>query len=642
MLLFVTAIALLFAAPGSPEDSLHTFRLDAVVVTGTRSAVAVRELPSPVQITDSAVMARMNGMSVADKLGTSAGVMLHRYGGASALHSVSVRGMGSDYSLILVDGIRFTTFQIGTVDLGIFPDQDVDRIETANGGSSALYGADAVGGVINIITRQPGEGPGFALSYTGGSYGLTGFHIQAGEKGGDASVRASVGVTRASNRFAFDQQSGGATYRMLRDGADFVSRFASVSTQRLMGATAVSTLSVRYTDSERGQPSAVTGSTQGASARIHDKDLFLRSSTVIGLGIGKELTVPLSWHNNRQDYRDPLLVLGSNGIASDYENDIMSAGPYVQLRFSEDHSATLGVEFATANITSNELIPSRRRQTSLFLSTRHRCIAGTDVIIYPSIRYDAFSDVPGDVSAKLGVNIGVFDQPLLRLRGSIGRNYRVPTFNDLYWIDGGNPTLTPEHARNADAGIIAGLRTDHLDLDADLGWYTIDATNKIVWQPGVNGRWTPRNIQSVNSHGLELSANASVEQDLLDLRFQFTTLRTTKTSSDGPNDATAGKQLPYVPKQNMSATLSSTLSGLSMAVTYRFTGFRYITTDNDPRYFLPTVETVDLNAGYRFLFFGPVIAVRVEVNNVTNVNYQMVSGYPLPLRNAAFRTEISF
>ena len=94
----------------SEEDSTRVFRLNDVVVTGTRTAIAIEKLSSSVQVVDSVMIAQSNGISVADVLKNSAAISLRSYGGNASLQSVSIQGMNSDYSLILLNGQRFTTY----------------------------------------------------------------------------------------------------------------------------------------------------------------------------------------------------------------------------------------------------------------------------------------------------------------------------------------------------------------------------------------------------------------------------------------------------------------------------------------------------------------------------------------------------
>jgi iron complex outermembrane receptor protein len=601
----------------------------------------VQELPSSVQVMDSTALHLLNGISIADKLKHSAGLNVRTYGGTGALQSISVRGMGSDYSLILVNGVRFTTFQIGTVDLGIFSAQDVERVEIANGGSSALYGADAVGGVINIITKQPSARFFASAAHTAGSFGLSGTELTAG--GGDDGLflRGSLGMRRAANRFGFTLNDGSGTTSLKRTGADFVTRNASISIQRLFSDEIISTVMLRYGGADRGQPAAVTGPVQANSARINDKDIFLNSVTVISFERTDHLTVPVSYHFNRQTYSDPSVVTGGIPLDAYYENSVFSTGPVYHVQITAGHTVTAGAELAAARIYSNELRPSRREQYSSFISTEHRFHSPVELILFPSVRYDAFSDIDGGISSKIGMNAGIMKEPVLRLRGSIGRNYRVPTFNDLYWLDGGNPDLTPEQSVSGDAGLIAGTQNEYFSADLDVGIFRIDANNKIVWRPAQNARWSPVNVQSVSSTGFELSAAVNVLDNMLAVRYHHTRLRAVKTSADGPNDATVNKFLPYVPKETATISVSTAAMGFTAGVLYSFTGFRFETADNDPRYILPTIETVDANLSYTIVTSTVSMTVRGEVNNLTDQNYQMITGYPLPMRNYAVTTTLS-
>jgi vitamin B12 transporter len=641
MTLLLTYCLFILPSLSSAEDTTRVFRLNDVVVTGTRSAVIVQELPSPVQVMDSAGLSRLNGISIADKLKHSAGLSLRTYGGNGALQAVSVRGMGSDYSLILLNGIRYTTFQIGTVDLGIFSEHDVERIEIANGGNSALYGADAVGGVINIITKRPSGKPFFSLAHQIGSYGLSGYSVAAGGEVNHLFIRGAVDVKRASNHFDFRFDDGLTVQRLQRNGADFITKSASVSIQRIFSEKIISTISLRAVDAERGQPAAVTGPMQSNAARIHDKDLFFQSVTEMNMDANGTVTVPISYRINRQTYRDPALITNGTPLDAFYENNAFSFGPTYRYDITANHTVTAGGELVAARIISNELIPSKRDQYSGFISSNHRFLVPVEIRVFPSIRYDAFSDITGGISSKLGANIGLLKDPVLRIRGSYGRNYRVPTFNDLYWIEGGNPALTPEHSLNGDAGLVIGIEREKIAADFDVGYFWIDAGNKIVWRPGMNSRWSPVNIQSVYSSGWEIGMTVNALNDLLSLQYHHTVLRAVKTSADGPNDATVNKILPFVPQETATISAGSSFAGFSANILYNFTGFRYETADNDPRYFLPTVETLDANLTYQFQLDSYSLRIKGEVNNLTNVNYQMITGYPLPLRQYAVITEIT-
>lgn len=624
------------------EDTTRVYRLTDVVVTGTRSAVAVEQLPSSVVVADSGDIHRMNGISVAEIIRNVAGISLRRYGGIGALQSLSVRGMGSDYALILLDGQRYTLHQISTVDVGIMTMNEIDRIEIANGGGSSVYGSNAVGGVINIISKKPKDGYTAEAGISAGSFGSSGYRFALAGSTSMLSLRGAVQSVTGRNDFEFRFNDGSGRRLLRRTGADYSIKNFSLSARSIIHDKAVTTVTVRYTDADRGQPSAVTSSVQDNRARIHDRDLFITAVTDYGQETSITLSVPVSYHYNRQSYVDPNLIIGNESLSARYKNTAAAFSPFVHMVVSSGHSIDAGTEISHATIESNEVRSARRVSWSVFVSSRHSFLLPPETVLYPSVRYDRFSDTDGDISPKIGMNIGIWEEPLIRIRASAGKNYRVPTFNDLYWIDGGNPYLHPERSVNYDAGIVAGYRTDRFELTAAADYFSIDARDKIVWQPVQNGRWSPKNLQSVSSAGWELSAGINAFDNRFVVDYRYTLARTVKVSADVPNDDTQNKILPFVPGESASISAGSAFSGFSVNVLYSSTGYRYETSDNNPRFILPGYETIDMNVSQTIRLSVASLRVRLEINNITDKEYQHISGYPLPLRNYRFSAEMIF
>ena len=139
------------------SDSAKTYQAAEVVVTATRSSISEKDTPSPTEVLGTSEIHSANGVTVADALQMYTGVLLREYGAGASLATVSLRGSASEHVLVLIDGNRFTGFQNGLVDFSLLPLDNVSRIEVLHGGASALYGADAVGGVINVLTRPVGS-----------------------------------------------------------------------------------------------------------------------------------------------------------------------------------------------------------------------------------------------------------------------------------------------------------------------------------------------------------------------------------------------------------------------------------------------------------------------------------------------------
>jgi iron complex outermembrane receptor protein len=353
------------------------------------------------------------------------------------------------------------------------------------------------------------------------------------------------------------------------------------------------------------------------------------------------VSFPITYHAGTQRYNDPNLVINGTPLSAEYDNASISLSPVFRFALSNDHMIDGGAEVAVSSIAGNEVHAVRREQGSLFIASHHTLRIPFEVIVFPSVRFDTYSDVDGDISPRLGVNIGLFDAPLIRIRSSVGRNYRVPTFNDLYWIDGGNPALKPERSVHADAGIVGEYHFNDNFVFVETNVFLIETKNKIVWQPSGTILWSPKNLQSVSSRGLEMSAAVRLFSDLLILQYHHTVLRALQTSADGPDNNARDKFLPFVPREQATVAAGTTVNGCMVNVVYSVTGYRFETADNNPRFVLPSYETVDVNIAQQFSGMWFSGRLKFEVNNITNTSYQYITGYPVPLRNYRLSAEVT-
>src|SRR5690554_1822594 len=163
--ILVGVILMLVSAQTSAQEDLSTADEITVVTTASRSARALQDETTSVEIIDRATIDATGGNTVADLLVTEAGLELERSLGRSG---VLMQGLDPEYALILIDGRRAIGRVNGTIDLNAIRLENVERIEIVKGPQSALYGADALAGVINIITKSP-KSTELSAQATGGS-----------------------------------------------------------------------------------------------------------------------------------------------------------------------------------------------------------------------------------------------------------------------------------------------------------------------------------------------------------------------------------------------------------------------------------------------------------------------------------------
>jgi vitamin B12 transporter len=609
-------------------DTTVQYRLKEVVVTGTRLDVVSDKSPSSVTVLDKATLEARNGDVVAAAIQGSPGIYLRSYGSAGALATLSVRGQNPEHTLVLVDGQRYSNFQNGNTDLGIFSLANIERIEMARGGYSSLYGADAVGGVINIIMQRPQEQMRGSVASTAGSYGYQSYQGSVSGSEGRVGFVGDAKIERGRGDYQYFFDDGGTRTLLKRDDSDF----RMFNTGAKVSGAALPSLnyfvSTRYADAERGSPNGVSSTTNMNLARLRDRDVFAQA------GIdwtGNENIVPRlnsSFHYGHETYTDPT-------YASDdyYFNRTLTISPEVRFSFSPALKGIAGADIARASIISDIVEEKVRNAQSVFLSTEHVITIDneliSDVIFYPSIRYDRYSDVTSDLSPKLGINAGVLHSPNVRVRASYGKSFRMPTFNEMYFKYGGNPLLQPERSLGFDAGVVAAYG-GYNRFSAEANYFSIHTRDRIVWSPDADFNYTPKNIREVASNGVELIAGWRTADGKYSVDCNSTWTNATKQNEDFPGDPTLNKKLVYVPERVMNLSATASLYGVVLYLRETWVSRRFTSETNDKQ--LPAYAATDIAVRRSFALGGASLFVKGEVSNLLNESYQIIDTYPMPLR----------
>jgi len=258
------------------------------------------------------------------------------------------------------------------------------------------------------------------------------------------------------------------------------------------------------------------------------------------------------------------------------------------------------------------------------------------------------------VSKKInyGVNIrqeisDAYDSPLLvaidakyipskyytiKINGS--KNYRIPTYNDLYWVGPGglgNQDLKPETSLQAEIGQEVSYENISLSLNA----YYIKAKDLIQWQPISNGVWSPKNVNEVESYGIETGVTYKKEWNTHALVLQNNYAYTIS------EDKEKGKQLIYVPFHKMTSSISYNYRRFSAFYQFLYNGSVFITTDNTREIDMYDVSNLGLIYTY-FKSSNKEFAIDFKINNLYNKKYQNVGFRPMPNRNYQFQLTFKF
>ncbi|MDT8325425.1 MAG: TonB-dependent receptor [Bacteroidota bacterium] len=620
------------------DDTLFFAFGEQVTVTATRLPTALEHAPAATEVFTARDIARLPVHTVSELIAVTPGGMLRDYGGSGALQLASLRGLGAEYTLVLLNGMRLNGAQNALVDMGQLSLRHVDRVEIARGGFAALYGSNALGGVVNIVTAQHAVPPSLQLGY--GGFGWKQAAASAGVQGGAGRAFADVRYEEADNDYDFIPSWGGE--ELARRNASSLRRAVSAGGDLLLRDATLS-LYLDAHDHESGTPGAVFSAAQGR-ARQRDRALLLSLQLDWAASSTGRLRASLGGRSSRQSYSDPGLVVAGTALDSRYDNRQLSASLAWEQSLAARHRLIVGAEGSFDELESAELraLPQRRGLALFGAGELQLELVGRTLRIFPSLRYETIREAEGahaynEATPSMGLHYAVTDALAVRARWS--RGFSTPTFNQLYWREGGNPTLRPEYSTAWDGGLV--LTSPSLLASAELTFFHHDIRDKIVWTPGEGLYWRPNNIQHVLSTGAEAAAMLRFLRDRLRLRLSAQWMNTRKMNASFPGDATEGKQLIYVPRWSGAAVLGAAITrDFSAAATLRVLGERYYTESNDAA--LPAHAVLDCAVTLGRDVAGLRGDLRLELRNALDSAYEVVAFYPMPGRHvrATFTTTV--
>lgn len=610
----------------SQNSDTSEYRTDEIKVVSKKLLINKFESPAKIQVLNKKMIESKNGNSLSDALQLGSGVFIKTYGGNGSLSTISMNGLGAEHTLVLLNGFRLNSSQNNQVDLNTVSKDNIESIEIMNNGASSIYGSEAIGGVVNVITKQIGLND-FGVNLTGqiGSYDQKKIYMKADKRFNEFSISFDYTSETSLNNFEYYFDDGFNTVLKERANSNYSLKNLSADLKYILNKNSSLEYFTNYSDQSRENPGVESGNEPAYNIQS-DKNW----NNI--LSYSNQLTEKILF-KSEFNFQNFLSKYKTNSLIDSYYKNIFISGQSLFSYTFKSAEVTGGAELDYATLSSNETEDNINRiQPGIFMVSR---IDLTNYLkIYPSIRYDYISDINKNVfSGNFGFNIRPFTFTDLNIKGSIGNNFAAPTFNELYWKDLGNKELKPETSVNYEAGLIYGF-SFLSENSLEVTYSHINAENKIVWSPESGGQWTPQNIGLSESNVFILDINSRKEfgKNLSAMiGFNYTYTQALKTSSDYINDPTYNKQIFYIPEEMAKINMTLNYKNTGLNLFYNFTGSRY--TDFENTNSLSPVDLIEGNIYQNFNVGEVRTQVKFEVNNLLNTDYQMISGYPMPLRN---------
>jgi vitamin B12 transporter len=616
------------------NDSLKTYKKGAVIVSATREEILQKNSPSIMKVISSDEISNMNGSQLSEKLMQVNGIFLKDYG-PGGLKTISLHGFGPEHCLVLFNGEKLNSAQNGNVDLSNYLTEDIERIEILKGGNSAYFGSEALSGVINLIPKTP-EKFSVMTTLSLGSYDYYKYFLKLENKIENFDYSLSFNQEKAQNDFDYKFNDKSDIYSGERKNSDYISRQYQAGFNYKLNETSSLNLFNSGVFSDKGVPDLIIS--PNLSARQKDKDILSMLVYKNKLNEYVDLKISPKFHYSEMNYINPKLDSEEKKYESISKNYI--TGLNNQARYLTEYmDFSGGLEIIKSITNSNNYSGEKDRlQIGMFLSTAYEFQNQLiPVIIYPAIRYDNYSDFGNAISPKIGVNIKLKDD-LLILKSTYSKNFRAPTFNELFWNPGGNPDIKPEKSNCFDIGLNYRLEFP-INASFELSYYNIKMDDRILWLPSGGYIWKPKNIQNVNSSGVDVSAGFMLFENLLNLNIDYAYNVSKNTTKDNEN---YDKYLPYIPVHTLKSTAFITFNNLRLNLFYCLTGERYSTESNERISKLPYYDYLNGSIAYDIKLFGTIVNLKFETNNVFDSEYTIMPYYPTALRNYKFNISIKY
>lgn len=642
--------ALSVLSVGADEE----LQMEKIVVTATRTATAILDSPDHVTVIEGDELAAAGTATLAEALNQVAGVAVKDNGTAGSVQSLRIRGSESPQVLVLVDGVRLNDSRQGGVDLSQIPVGSIERIEVLRGGTSALYGADALGGVINIITRSRAEKLLTLRVQNGGYLPREAIEVSEGptetavgadyldlldtqkldvqlSKGLDGvEVLAGGSFLRAANGFVWNDEQYIDDYRR-QVNAGLLQAGGTLSVRAPLGEAAAG-LKAQMDYSSVGVPGSLTWVSTDASqqrAALQGQVYYQNPQLTQSLSLEARAFYKLT----RLAYQDPDPMFPTDDVHTLHTVGLSllqqaAVAGFLELVYGGDFSADLAESTA---------IGSKRRFTGgAFLEAP--LYAGERFTLTPVVRCDLYSDFPASLTYKLAAVARLSEQ--LSLKASAGRSYRAPTLNELYWpndgMSEGNPDLSPESGYSGELGLsVAAGR-----LQANAFAFVRHVLDGIQWVETSPFFYQPTNIGEALFPGVEADLSLSV-LGRLRLSSGYTFLHSyVLESPEGSYTLGDDRRAAYAPVHTADAALQYDDGRTRLRVEGELVGERFTGVEGET-----LTQTLDpyfvLNAEARWEL-TPNLTLSVAGRNLLNQVYQTSSGYVMPPLSIWVGAELSF
>ncbi|QNX60093.1 TonB-dependent receptor plug domain-containing protein [Acinetobacter seifertii] len=566
------------------EDTTTTTQLDPIVVTASKSAEKASEVPARISVIDEKTIEQNPLLNVSDIIQRDPSIYVKQSGGLGQISEISLRGTKSVHTLVLKDGARLNSQnELGPLYPAFLDTTDVQQIEILKGPASVQYGSDAIGGVVQLISKKPektgaeltgiyGENNTYKTIVNANLVSDQGFYAQLGGQRLESDGTRIFESQPENEKAGYDQKGYHAKVGFFQE--NLIDAYASISENK-----GTNIFSNDY----------ITNTAQ----RLFENRVI---NTKVAYNILPDLIINAHYANVQDKQNVP-------AYDSYYNTENNESDLNLKWKFTPYQNILVGATYNDANYKSNTILNSDKSVNSTGYYLQHQLKndlfdTQVGVRLEDNQRFGTHTVGQGAIRYHFLPNASVY--------ANIGSAFRAPTLNELYSQWGGNENLTPEKSTSYEMGVNYDLTSN---VSTNFSVYHTKIKDLITYNAGTN-----TNIAKANFTGGE--AGIKWHQDDLFLSTEYAYVKT-----ENEKDNT---EIAYRPRQTLTVStgLENAVYGISASLIARAKS--YADSANSMR--VPGYATVDLNAYWNVI---PNVKLFTNIQNVGDVQYrEVLNTYP--------------
>ncbi len=569
--------------------SLSTFSVMAeeqspIIVTATRTAQTVDDSLASVTVITAKQIEQLQPNDIQELLTSVAGIDITISGGMGKTTSLYMRGTSSKHTLVMIDGVKIGSATLGSIAYQHIPVSQIERIEIVRGSRSSLYGSNAVGGIIQIFTKQ-GKG-NFALNFDLGYGSHNTSKLIAGLSGKKSGTSYSLNTSLLNT----DGINAYKTSDKDEDGYNNSSVNANIKHD--FSDTSFLSVNVLHASGKNEYDDTFT------PANVLDSNFIQHVA-----GINYTVAPVKNWQSTFKvshslDQNENFKNGAANGVfvtnkyMSSWQNDITLSDAFI---------LTAGVDYLNDKIKSSSTVYDKTSRDNTGYFVQQQWLGESNDIV-AALRVDNNQTFGNHTTGNIAW--GHDFAKAIKLIASYGTAFKTPTFNDLYWPSAGDPNLKPEKSKTTEIE----LRKTHSWGKASMSLYNTQIENLI-------SGWPPKNVNKAEINGFEMRFNTSIAG--WDTRVELALL--------DPRDKVSNKILQRRTQKTVRIDTDKSIGKWTMGASYIEQGHRYNDTSNATK--IDGYSIVNLRVGYSF---NKKLKLKSRIENLFDKEYETASKYNNP------------